>query len=241
MGRQSWSIYFAAPSGQKQMRPRRLVLGWFFPGNFGLLGKNRISFCFDLFLIEMDCIPTVTSDSCQLLHQNNYQNMSYLYTLRQFNIAMENVHVSQVDHLLSWVIFHSFHGYQRIRIPSIPKLMVNHHVPQSPHQNCAINWGIHCIHLFFLLAFPSSSVQDGAGTESWESAVFRHGSTNPSWGHVLQRVVNHCRICRGGSSKMVLYFFYFVIFYLSIGMFALSIRNGAPALSIKCWFLTITT
>ena len=135
------------------MRPRRLVLGWFFPGNSGLLGKNRISFCFDLFLIEMDCIPTVTSDPGQLLHQNNYQNMSYLYTLRQFNIAMENVHVSQVDHLLSWVIFHIFHGYQRIRIPSIPKLMVNHHVPQSPHQNCAINWGIHCIHLFFCWLF----------------------------------------------------------------------------------------
>ena len=135
------------------MRPRRLLLGWFFPGNFGLLGKNRISFCFDLFLIEMDCIPTVTSDPGQLLHQNNYQNMSYLYTLRQFNIAMENVHVSQVDHLLSWVIFHIFHGYQRIHIPSIPKLMVNHHVPQSPHQNCAINWGIHCIHLFFFVGF----------------------------------------------------------------------------------------
>ena len=202
MGRQSWSIYFAAPSGQKQMRPRRLVLGWFFSRKFWTFGQEQdIILLWIYFWLKWTVSLQLRQDSCQLLHQNNYQNMSYLYTLRQFNIAMENVHVSQVDHLLSWVIFHIFHGYQRIRIPSIPKLMVNHHVPQSPHQNCAINWGIHCIHLFFLLAFPSSSVQDGAGTESWESAVFRHGSTNPSWGHVLQRVVNHCRICRGVHQK----------------------------------------
>lgn len=198
------------------MRPRRLVLGWFFPGNLGLLGKNRISFCFDLSLIEMDRIPTVKSDYCQLLHHNNYQNMSYLYTLRQFNIAMENVHVSQVNHLLSWVIFHIFHGYQRIRIPSIPKLMVNHHVPQSPHQNCAINWGIHCIHLFFCwLVLPLPFRTELAPTPESSRCFSQNGSTNPSWGHVLQRVVNHCRICRGGSSKMVLYcFFIFTLLWI---------------------------